>query len=53
MGYITKKEKEYLIKIIRETDKDDEDQSFDLGKSLRDYGMRVMSRCITGDVIKE
>ena len=53
MGYITEKEKEYLIKVIKETDKNDEDKSFDLGKTLRDYGMRVMSRCITDNMIKE
>ena len=53
MVFITEKEKEYLIKVIKETDKEDEDESFDLGKILRDYGMRVMSRCITGDIIKE
>jgi hypothetical protein len=53
MGYITDKEKKYLIRRINETDKDDEDESFDLGKFLRDYGMIVMSRCITNDIIKE
>lgn len=53
MSYITEKEKEYLIRLIHETDKNDEDKSFDLGKTLRDYGMRVMARCITGDTIKE
>lgn len=49
MYYITEKEKNYLIKHIKNTDKKSEDEAFDLGKLLRDYGMMIMTRCITNE----
>ena len=54
MDFITEKEKQDLIKKIDGIDITDEDESFDLGKLLRDYGILIMARCITNsNIIKE
>lgn len=43
---LTEKEKQEIIQLIKNTDTNDEDSVFDLGKSLRDYGFMLMARVI-------
>lgn len=47
--FFTKKDKRVLINAIKRANPNNEEESFDLGKLLRDYGFKIIVNVIRED----